>query len=535
MMSNKTPDACLHEICKRITKPEKTAAVWAVLLGFATHLYAFTNKLYNYDELYSTPGNFGVGIENNRWFLEYLGRQTGKIVGGSYSLPLLNGVLCILLLALSALLVVRMFEMKSCIFAALIGGLMVAFPAITCMFFFMFTAVYYAIGIFLSVLAAYFLVRHPKKWWLHIVSALLLACSLGIYQAYFPNAVCLCLMAFIVSCAFGEEKEQGKTVFWRGVYDVAVLAAGMALYFLLNLAFRKYWNIDMTMGSYQGLDTMGQLTAEGLAEGLKQCYASFAALCMEETLYLNTIVAMMKSYLGVILLLVGSMMVLLLVKKGDIWKKLLLVVGVLLFPVALFLIYIMAPEAYVYTLMIYPVVFLLIFLLVWVDRMATGLTGQGIFSALMQWGAMGLCGFILFIYIWYGNGCYMAMEYTKYHDLAYFETMVTQIKSLDGYRDDLPLVMVGMEIEDKTNQMGSLLEDVFGMEGKSETNVNAYSRNHIIAKYLGFVPEFGGYEDIRTWMEREEVKEMNCYPDDGSIAIIDDTVIVKLSDYEEVE
>lgn len=535
MIEIKTPDTCLVELCKKITKPEKTAFLWAVLIGFMTHFYAFTNKLYNYDELYSTPGSYGLGIENNRWFLEYLGREVAKVVGGSYSLPLFNGVLCVLLLAVSALLVVRMFGMKSSLFAALVGGLMVAFPAVTCMFFFMFTSVYYSIGIFLSVLAAYLLIKHPKKWWLNLIAAVLLACSLGIYQAYFPNAVCLCLIAVILSCAFGGEKEEFRTVLLRGVRYVAVLGVGMVLYFVLNLAFHRYWNIDVTMGGYQGLDSMGHITAESLVQGLKQCYESFAALCVRETLYLNTITSMMKSYFGVILILVGSALFLLFAKKGNWAKKALMLVGFILLPIAIFLIYIMAPEAYVYTLMIYPAVFLLIFLLVWVERFAREMPKYRVVSSLMQWAGAGLAGFILVIYVWYGNGCYMSMEYTKYHDMAYFETMVTQIKSLEGYRDDMPVVMAGMEIEDETNQVGSLLGDVFGMEGKSETNVNAYSRNHLIAKYLGFVPEFGGYEDILTWMEREEVKNMNCYPDDGSIAIIDDTIIVKLSDYEEVE
>ena len=54
----------------------------------------------------------------------------------------------------------------------------------------------------------------------------------------------------------------------------------------------------------------------------------------------------------------------------------------------------------------------------------------------------------------------------------------------------------------------------------------------IMSQYLGFTPEFGNYEEIRAWMEREEVREMPGYPEDGAIRIIDGTVIVKMSDYE---
>lgn len=535
MIKIKTPDACWHDVYEQISKPEKTAFLWAVLIGFMTHFYTFTNKLYNYDEIYSTPGSYGLGIENNRWFLEFLGRKVREMAGGSYSLPLFNGVLCILLLAASALLVVRMFEVKSNLFAVLIGGFMTAFPAVTCMFFFMFTAVYYTIGIFLSVLAAYLIVRHTGKWYWNLTAAVLLACSLGIYQAYFPNAVSLCLMAFILNCAFDGEQEDARTLILRGLRYVAVLGVGMLLYFIENQVCRRYWNIDATMGSYQGLDTMGQVSTENLVQGLMQAYQSFMALCFEKTLYLNTIVSMMKSYFGVLLVLSASALILLVVKKGKWGRKLLMLLGFLLLPVSLFLIYVMAPEAYVYTLMAYPVVFLPVFFVIWVECFANEISKYQVLSSLTQWAAMGLTGFMLLIYIWYGNGCYMSIEYTKYHDLAYFETMVTQIKSLDGYHDDMSLVMIGTEIEDATTEVGSLLDDVFGMDGKSKTNINAYSRNHLIAKYIGFAPAFAGYEETVEWMAREEVRDMPCYPDSGSIAIIDDTIVVKLSDYEEAE
>ena len=39
-------------------------------------------------------------------------------------------------------------------------------------------------------------------------------------------------------------------------------------------------------------------------------------------------------------------------------------------------------------------------------------------------------------------------------------------------------------------------------------------------------------KEIQNWMQREVVREMPSYPADGSIQVIDDTIIVKLADYE---
>ena len=46
-----TPDGFVREISARIPRPVKSAFFSAVIIGLMTHLYQFTNKLYNYDEL----------------------------------------------------------------------------------------------------------------------------------------------------------------------------------------------------------------------------------------------------------------------------------------------------------------------------------------------------------------------------------------------------------------------------------------------------------------------------------------------------
>ena len=106
--------------------------------------------------------------------------------------------------------------------------------------------------------------------------------------------------------------------------------------------------------------------------------------------------------------------------------------------------------------------------------------------------------------------------------------MITQIKSLEGYNDELPLALVGNEINDATNNMGSLVGGTFGLGGKADSNISVYSRNQIITKYLGFAPRFCDYQELKALMENEEVEEMPSYPDDGSIKIVDGVIVVKI-------
>ena len=47
------------------------------------------------------------------------------------------------------------------------------------------------------------------------------------------------------------------------------------------------------------------------------------------------------------------------------------------------------------------------------------------------------------MFVWYANGNYMALEYTKYHDFSYVQTLVTKIRSVEDYSQDKPVIVVG--------------------------------------------------------------------------------------------
>lgn len=83
------PDQYLTEWYRNLSGAVKTAFYAAFAAGLAAHLYQFTNKLYNYDELANTPGGIGLSTEQGRWLLNWMGRFMRSVFGGSYSLPFL--------------------------------------------------------------------------------------------------------------------------------------------------------------------------------------------------------------------------------------------------------------------------------------------------------------------------------------------------------------------------------------------------------------------------------------------------------------
>lgn len=529
----KTLTQMLTEAPMKLTKPERYTLLAALISGLAAHLYQYTNKLYNYDDLFTNPGGFGTGVEYGRWFLQLMGEWMNEFLG-NYSIPLFNGLFGLVLLTVCAVMMTRLFDVKDLALAAFIGILFVTIPSVVCMNFFMFTLVYYAIGIFFSFLAGYLIVRYGKNIPLQILAVLLLGCAVGTYQAYFVNTLCILVLSVVMLAAFSGTEVTAKHIFLTSVRYVVSLISGMACYFICMKLSLLHW--DVALGGYQGIENMGKLNPEAIPQMLYDCYHSFFWFPRTDIFYENPTV-LVKGAILLMYLVAAVLSVYALIRlRRQIGKLALLLLSMAAFPVAVFFIYVMVPDGYIYPLMTYSVVFIYLFILVLLDKSmqteASGLWYQRLTGQVMHWVVSLSAILIAVIYIWNANGNYLSLWYTQQHDIAYFQTMLTQIRSAEGYRDGLPFAIIGRnaEIKDSAHTTGSLIGAEFNLPGKLESNINGYSRWHILIQYLGYNPTFlfdDKTSEIAKW---EEVQAMPCYPADGSIQIINDVVVLKLSD-----
>ena len=155
-----------------------------------------TNVLNNYDNIKCIPIGAGSGVSSGRWMLSLVNDVWHKF-WGVYNFTLFNGLVSILFVVLSACIIVHIFDVKDFLNCVLIGGMLISFPSITSMLFFTYTAPYYSLAIFLSVVAVLFW----KKWKFgFVISACCIACSMGIYQAYLPLTITLFVLLLLVQC-----------------------------------------------------------------------------------------------------------------------------------------------------------------------------------------------------------------------------------------------------------------------------------------------------------------------------------------------
>lgn len=236
----------------------KLPLITGLVFGLAANLYAFTNKFVNADELEYLFGK-GATLSSGRWALALT-----SLILPDVSMPWIYGVISVAILAASACVIIRTFEIKGRILQCVLAGLIVSFPVQTLTFTYMFTSAPYALAVLLVTLAVYVSLHGGGR--VRLAGIVLLTLALGIYQAYLSLASGL-FVAYLIRKAM-EREWSWRRMLRCGIWCLAVLAGGLALYFAVN-------KLVMTLTATQyNAYAAASITAEGLG-GLLNAYGLF--------------------------------------------------------------------------------------------------------------------------------------------------------------------------------------------------------------------------------------------------------------------
>ena len=537
----KTVFSGIKEKYDNIDKRIKMCFLSAFICGLFAHIYALTNHLYNYDELWHTPTGFGTGLEVGRWALSITVWIQKVLFDDCFTIPFINGMLTIILYAVAACFVVSALDIKDEFYAIIVGGLMTTFPALTCRMFFMFTTHYYAIGIAMAATGAWIIAKKKLNILKVMIAIALTVYGMAIYQANFTTAVCILVGNLLVWLI--TENVELKTAIKKCINYVLYLGACMALF----LAGSKI-ALSITgkqMETYENLDQMGRLSMEQLIEGIIRCYKTFFKLPIIDVYSMNPNRIVKIAFLICFLVFLYTFVKVWMMKK-EVYLKVLVSLVFAVLPIAVNLIIIMAiSSGTMYSIMVYEIVFVFIISIACLEAIRTcnsditAIPNKMVIDkveTLLNSVTAVMLVITVITYIWFANGNYLAMEYTNQHDNAYYQTLMTQIKSVDGYHADMPITMIGKPVVDSTYTRQDMIGRTFNISGKSSTNINAYSSWNIMTRVLGYDPvNRNSDEEEEYFRGLDEVVNMPCYPSSGSIKIIDDTIVIKFQEPSELE
>lgn len=509
---------------KHFEKPASAAALGTVLLGILIHLFGLTSTAGNYDNIAFMPQAYGVGLKSGRWMLTLLG-DLMENWGFGWNLPWFNGLISFCLLGAAVYLLVELFEIRSRVLAVLLGGLFVAFPAMTSTMFFRYTTPYYCLAILFSVLAAYVVVGTKLPYAVRtLLSVVLTACSLGIYQAYLPITISIFVL-FLMKKLLTEENTPWYRHVYHGIYLCVCLALGVIAYFVILNIFLKVQN--MTLTGYQNISSAGKINLMELPQMVSRAIGTIFWLPEKNVFSLSPLPFLTRVYevLGVFTL--ALVIFLLVQKKMKPLQTLLFLVLCGLYPLSAAFIVVMCYHSALYTIMMYGIVMIFPFPIVIYEALPR--EGRETLRTFFRKGLVLLLGLVLFCYFYVADLNYTAMYYSNRQAENFYSSVVTQVRMTEGFTADKRWALVGFPKDPLLKNKWQDI-DALGGFGPSDRLVGAYSRIDWIENYVGYSVRYVEAEDAKKLLQTAPVQAMPCWPDQGSIQVIDDMVVVKFSD-----
>lgn len=484
----------------------KLPIIASLTAGLLAYLYVFTNKLLNLDEL---AGLFTKGetVSSGRWAL-----WLTSFIFPDVSMPWINGMLSLFMLTLCAVLIVALFELRGKLTQLLLSALFVVFPAQIVTFSYMFTAPPYALSLLMAVASVYLSLRGGRRE--KVLGAVLLALSLGIYQAYISMAASLYVVYLIKKLMDGDWDE--RTVLRRGFESIAAMLAGLILYALVNKAVMAL--TGTVYNSYA--DASFQTDPRSILKGLRVAYTAFLGYFYRGYYYL--VATDFSKLLHILcLILVGAELVLLLMRlfrAGEKGRAGLLLLCLALLPLSVNCLYVVSAQRH--TLMLYSFTAVYVLAAVALEKLMAE-RPAALRGALCMALALIVCCNIMF-----ANKLYLRMKLDYENAYSFYNVLVTRIKSCPGF-DSASMVVISGDAENLLHENDEI--DISDIVGLMEGLINIYSRSDFLTYYTGFCPpptDWGAWEASGA---NAILAEMPGYPAEGSVRKAGDYILVKLA------
>lgn len=239
-----TVDELLPKI--NISRNQKKVFAVSCLMGVLTHLYALTNMLGNDDSVF----NYYLGIETVQGALYRA--NTGRWLAGITELtqswfktPVVAGISAIFFIALMAVLLVDLFEIKSLCISLIVAAILETFPSFVGYVSLAPDTGAYPISAFLAIFAVWLLIKRKK----FMASVIALWLSLSMFMANISCAL-VCLAYYGIWMLVCKKSYNMKDILFLAKKSVQMVIFAGVLFWGGSTILIKLLKIPMS--DYQG-------------------------------------------------------------------------------------------------------------------------------------------------------------------------------------------------------------------------------------------------------------------------------------------
>ncbi len=509
-----------HLLIRRIKEDERILWIFLSVLGFSllAHFFRYTNNAFNADSLGIFRGSIDItrNVARGRWL-----QPVFLFFRGSVNAPYLNGLLATFFLSISIMLMVKILDIRNHLSIVMLCGLLTVAPSITITnAAFIPSSDIFMVSLLFSMISGYCLTAAAGKF-RYLISGIFLIMSLAIYQAYIGACMLICLLWLVKKCIRGEKKKK-----------IVKSAACMLLTFVLSLVL-YYVSFRVTCAafdivpsdSYNSVASAAVLTEpSGLPVLLIDVYKNVLSYMIRPEYFHSRL----AGCINICLLFISGVFLCFSVRNKDIGRILIILLLVIMCPPGAYFIYLLSGIND--TLLTFPIVMLYLGGGMLYELASAEADGRLI--RMLSKAAFTLASVLIFFGIVYANQVYLKKSVEELQTLSLMTRVMYHMEQTEGYSPGNTKVAIVGSLQDSevifTKQGYDAIE---GRTISDETSISYYNNYRMyLNNIMGYPISLVDQSDAEAIALRPEVGAMPAFPHSGCTMMLDDILVVKLSE-----
>ena len=493
----------MDKIYNKISDRMKFTFLFSFFSTIIIHLFMLVNNWKNHDSLWHLHSDMNLS-SSGRFTLKYLG-----LFSSYFDLHYLNLFISCIFLSLGVTILVEIFEVTNKKHIALFSVIYAAFPSVSGIFSYAFTADAYFISFFLTIVAIYIC---TKNKWLCIVGIGLIYIALGTYQANLTLAIIIVILIFVQRLLNGNEKTNKEFI----LYFITI-TTGLLLYVIHFKIYQIIYRELLT--EYGGISEAGNINFDTIITAFKSAQASFNDFIFNNFHFINLFEIFNLVFL---LLIVVSLIMLVATSKIKITNSIFVLLILFFAPYYVYLIYFVSPNVYYHVLMLQNVPLIS---LIGIFILQNHKLEIKIFNVLKKMIIVTLI-IISFNLILITNIYYEKLSLIN----SYTDSLMTKISYRIETHKDYPNIESIMVIGNPSTHLN--IAEVFNNKVPFNVGVNTIAFNgYTTANYLNnFMGHHLNVVEESSEFAKEHldiIENMTVWPTSESVKVIDNTIIIK--------
>ena len=505
------------------SKNFKYIAIITTIFMLIAHGFAYTNVFFSHDSmkvLYWGESLSYDTVEIGRYIIPLL-----LILRGKYYPPFLIGILSIIFMIFIICFLVDLFNIKNKKHIAILSGILSTSCTITLL-----NATYieysdmYILSYLLSIISAYFLLKSKNKYRVPL-SIIMFIISMGIYQTALPIFVVTIIISTIIDVLEGKNINK---IFKKFCLYIGIGALASILYYIIFKLILIVFNITPSL-EYNSINNLAKYNSltHVFTVILKQYFATMCLIVKPSTYY-KLPVFLINIYL--IIITIFMLTYINIKKNSSILRYLFLVFLLISLTFSINCTFFFSNEI-LHQLMIFPMFLLYLFLIVLEENFIKHkyLSFKSM-NAINKFITLSLA-LIIISSIIYSNHIYLKKQMEFETTKLTMNRIIQNIENIDEYKiGTTPVVFIGYLSNGPLSMKKPELD--YDSVGLWNTYSITYYLNYkqFLNNYMGYPINVLNEKKAIKYSKKNEVKEMESFPSKKAYKIVDDVLVIKLSE-----